>query len=229
MGRPRRRRRTIPGRAKNSPDGPSNLTLPCSRATTRSATSTSSISCVTTTIVMPPARSRRTASSRSSRPAASSIAVGSSSTSTRRGTARTPASAVRCFWPPERRCGSLRRSFSRSNRASISSVRARILSEGHARFSRPNATSSSTCSATSWFSGFWKRTPTSRRTASRPASLSRSQPQTLASRPAESGASPPSTRARVDLPEPFGPTTAIVSPSPTVRSRPASASHSAPG
>ena len=64
-----------------------------------------------------------TAASTSARPAGSSIAVGSSSTRTRRGTASTPASAVRCFWPPESRCGSRRRSSARPNRSSISSTR----------------------------------------------------------------------------------------------------------
>ena len=56
------------------------------------------------------AQAARPPSSTSARPAGSSMAVGSSSTSTRRGTASTPASAVRCFWPPESRCGSRVRS-----------------------------------------------------------------------------------------------------------------------
>ena len=48
-------------------------------------------------------------------------------------------------------------------------------------------------------------------------------------RPVVGASRPPSSRARVDLPDPLGPSTASASPARIVRSTPASAARAAPG
>ena len=67
--------------------------------------------------------------------------------------------ASRCFSPPERvtvlRCSKP----ARPTCASASGTAATISGRGRARFSRPNATSSSTRVMTSWLSGSWKTRP----------------------------------------------------------------------
>ena len=63
--------------------------------------------CVISTTATPAAASSRTRSSTSARPAGSSIEVGSSSTRTVGSRTSTPASARRCFCPPDSRWGSV--------------------------------------------------------------------------------------------------------------------------
>ena len=60
-------------------------------------------------------------------------------------------------------------------RVSASGTRASIRPRSHPRFSRPNATSSSTRSMTSWLSGSWKTIPTRADSAAAPRSGSRSR------------------------------------------------------
>ena len=96
----------------------------------------------------------------SKRPFGSNIAVGSSSTIQSGFIASTPAMAIRCFWPPDNKCGPCSAYSVMFTAAKASSTRLRISALGTPKFSGPKATSSSTTAATIWLSGFWNTMPT---------------------------------------------------------------------
>ena len=126
----------------------------------RPASAASSMKWVIMTMVMPCSWSSLHTRMSAARPRGSSIAVASSSTSVRGRMASTPASASRCFWPPDRLDVSRRSKPESLTSESASFTRARSSSVGTPRFSGPNATSSSTVPATIWSSGFWNTRPT---------------------------------------------------------------------
>ena len=187
---------------------------------TRSASSASDMWWVMSTTVIPRSRFRRwTVSSTSRRPAGSSIAVASSSTMHSGSMAMTPAMAMRCFWPPDSRCGAWRANFSMPTAASASSTRRRISAVGTPRFSGPKATSSSTTLATIWLSGFWNTIPVRRRISSSSDSSRVSIPSTYTAPPLGSSTAF-MCLARVDLPEPLWPSTTTKVPFSTVTDTP---------
>ena len=73
--------------------------------------------------------------------------------------ASTPATATRCFCPPDKAVVSRFWNPSSPTASRLSSTRARSSAAGMPRFSGPNATSFSTRLATSWSSGFWNTMP----------------------------------------------------------------------
>ncbi len=120
-----------------------------------SAKSASSIKWVIRITVMPSSLFRRlTTSITSLLPLGSSIAVASSKIKTSGFIASTPATAMRCFCPPERRVGVALRYFSIPTAESAHSILLPISSRSIPIFSGPKAISSSTIDATVWLSGF---------------------------------------------------------------------------
>ena len=175
--------------------------------TTRSTTGIQvRVRCSTTTTVAPPASAAAVTASRTSRtPSASRFAVGSSSRIRPGFIASTPASARRCFWPPDRVEVSCDTARFRPTEWRAVSTRGQIAARGTAKFSMPNATSSPTRDRITCESGSCStipmrprrsagRTPSTRR---RPVSCPSSAPPSRPARPS----------SRVDLPEPDGPST----------------------
>nr|WP_279369718.1 hypothetical protein [Fretibacterium fastidiosum] len=87
---------------QNASGGPCQARRPLDNSRTRSTSSKFSSWCVTWIRVTPEACTRRRTSSTSRRPSGSSIEVGSSRIRQRTRAARAPASATRCFSPPDR-------------------------------------------------------------------------------------------------------------------------------
>ena len=211
----------VRGRATRSAIEPSAVMRPPSSTTTRSArTAASRGSCVTT--MHGPAwacRWPRSCRRTSARTSASSAASGSSSSSAAGAGARARASATRCASPPDSRCTRAWRSSCSPRRSSQASACwcADALVWPAAR--RPNATFSvaSRCanSSRSWNTRPMERSSGGTLMAVAGASSTRSPNRTS---PASIGCSPATTRSRVVLPAPFGPSTATVSPAATVRS-----------
>ncbi len=195
---------------------------PRSITITRSASSASSIKCVTCTSVVPAAASRPMTRRIASRPRTSSSDEGSSSTSTCGSMASAPAMHTRCRCPPLMREGSLVARSRSATRRSSRSTRARIWSRGSPRFSGPKATSSATTLVTIWSSGFWNTRPSSRRarryaSRSAPPSAVRTRSPTSSTAPSSGARSPQMTLASVDLPDPLAPSTHTRWPAATSR------------
>ena len=135
----------------------------------------------------------------------SSSVVGSSATRIVGPVASTPASASSCPSPPDSPC-----TLRSPKPASPKSARTRSATTSLSALSRcvrrsDRATSSRAVGITSWAAGSVNTKPTRRRT-SRP-SRATSRPSTT-TRPVVAGTRPLRSRARVDLPEPLGPTSA---------------------
>ena len=164
-------------------------------------------------------------------PGGSRFAVGSSRTSNPGRAASTSAMARRCFSPPERvtvlRCSKPDRPAC----ASASRTPDTISGRGQARFSRPNATSSSTRDMTSWLSGSWKTRPI-RSPSNRAGVSATSSPPTRSppcQRPGTTcGTRPARARARVLLPDPDGPRTSRTRPASSRNVRPSMAGRDLP-
>ncbi len=172
--------------------------------------------CSTRTIVA--ARIARISASRARKaaaPAGSRLAVGSSSTRIPGSAASTPARASRCCWPPDRSRACRASNPASPTDARASGTRRRIRSSCQPRFSRPNATSSSTRSITIWTAGSWNTSPTAAASdagsvadVSRPSTAR--EPVTV---PGSSRGTRPATASpNVLLPDPDGPTTSRQSP-----------------
>ena len=127
----------------------SEITLPASRVMMRSAWAASVASCVAISTVMPPSTRRQMVLMNRARLSGSSMLDASSSSSTRGRMASAPASARRCFCPPESECVCRSSKPARSAAASASATRSRISSGASPRFSGPKATSFCTTGATS--------------------------------------------------------------------------------
>ena len=121
-------------RVRISSGVPSMATRPARNTATRSASAASSIKCVIITIVMPRSCNARQAFMRPLRPRGSSIEDASSKMSTRGSMASTPASATRCFWPPESAWVSWRSKPTRPTAFSTSRTRCAICSDGTPNF-----------------------------------------------------------------------------------------------
>ena len=121
----------------------------------------------------------------------------------------------------------------RPTSASASGTRACIASRGQPRFSRPNATSSSTRSITSCVDGSWSTRPTLAATPTGPRSRTSSLVELAASRRRSPGSGrgsdPAIASASVLLPDPDGPTMSRTDPGSRSRSTPASAGPIGPG
>ena len=148
--------------------------------------------CDTMTTVSPPACSWAMRSRNSSRATGSSPATGSSSTRMRGSMASTPANATRRCWPPDSSKGLLSPSSAMSRRtlSRAASTRRSTSSAGSPRLRGPNATSSRTVAANSWYSGYWNTRPTLPRQACAARLSARSCPSS-------------STRPRVGCTRPF--------------------------
>ena len=149
----------------------------------------------------------------------SSAASGSSSSRSAGSVASARASATRWACPPDScagRASANRASPTRSSHA-IAVERACTLPVPRAR--RPNATFSR---ALRWAKSTWswKTTPIGRRSGGTKTSAAGSSRTTSSTRmrPASMASSPDSALKSVDLPEPFGPSTASTSPAPAERS-----------
>ena len=214
-------RRSSSACEKTSSGVPESATFPLSITMTRSAARASSMKCVTWTCVQPAFCSRAMTCMTPRRPRTSRRAPGSSSTSTAGSIASAPASATRCFCPPESLVGSAFAKSCIATRESSRRTRSPIWSAGTPRFSGPKATSSSTTVVTIWSSGFWNTSPRLRRArryaakSGWPSVMTRSP--TRSTVPSSGASSPHSTDASVDLPEPFGPSTHTRSPGATER------------
>ncbi len=178
----------------------------------------SSTRCSTRMIVVPAARSAASRSTKARAPSGSRFAVGSSRTSRRECGASAPARASRCCCPPDRVVDCDRPNPPRPTSSSAPGTRSCIACRCQPRFSRPNATSSSTRSITSWSPGSWKTTPTGPPTSSTPSR----RPGT--SRPS----SPARASTSVLLPDPEGPRTSRHSPGATSTSTSRNAASAAP-
>ena len=188
--------------------------------------------CVIWTTAVPPSRRRRTIRAKASRARGSSIAVASSKTTRPGANARRPATATRCFCPPESESTSRAESSGIPASTSASFTTRSIRSRAIPRFSGPNATSSRTTGATIWLSGSWKETPARRppttTAAPTPTSAAPSpaaEPATAApATPAPGPAPPPATspascNAQDVFPLPLAPTNATSSPGAIAPSR----------
>ena len=198
--------------------------------------------CSTTTRVAPVLSRQRPTASRTSRtPAGSRLAVGSSSRISPGRIARMPASASRCFWPPESAdVGWSSGSRPSPTSSSASATRGQISAGGTDRFSAPKATSSPRRESTTWVSGSCCISPARPRRARGGApSISRLPVSSASSASAGGGCSTalpaelsPSTPARawssVDLPAPEGPSSSTRSPGRMSRSRPLTAGRGRP-
>ena len=199
--------------------------------------------CSTTTRVAPVLSRQRPTASRTSRtPAGSRLAVGSSSRISPGRIARMPASARRCFCPPERAdVGWSSGSRPSPTSSSASATRDQMSAGGTERFSAPKATSSPRRESTTWVSGSCCISPArprrarggapsiSRLPVSSASSASAAAPDAGSAPPAELS---PSTPARawssVDLPAPEGPSSSTRSPGRMSRSRPLTAGRDRP-
>jgi len=231
--RPSRRRRTSTSRGRTphassssvSPSsvalGPCARTLPADSNTRRSAASAARISCSTMTTATPAARRVCSSASTARLPSGSMSVVGSSSRITRGSSARIPASARRCFSPPDNVAGSRAAKPARPTRASAASVRARMVARGSPSCCGAKPTSRVTLVENSWASKSWNTMPT------RPARSPGRSPSIVALKamrvPLTSARSKPGTipvkhLSRVDLPAPLWPITATISPAATSKS-----------
>ena len=154
---------------------------------------------------------RRMVRSTSFRPFGSSMAVGSSRMMHSGFIARMPATATRCFCPPDRWFGESFRCSYMPTAFKDSSTRRFISPVSTPRFSGPNATSSSTIVAMIWLSGFWNTIPADFRISQICSSSRVSIPHTITV-PSVGARSAFSCLAKVDLPEPLWPRTAINCP-----------------
>ena len=187
---------------------------------------TSAVRCVAKIVVIPKAVFRRLMMSRMPLvPRGSRWLVGSSRSSTCGCIAQKHASATRCFSPPE--SSEIRRSWKpcKPTCVSASSMRGAICSGGRARFSSPNAISSSTRVQKSCSSGFWNKSPTCRHVTAMGCSatflpLRRTLPLSVPVE--ECGIKPFIVRSNVDLPQPVGPVSNTKSPDATVALMPRS-------
>ena len=152
----------------------------------------SSMLCDTMATVRPPACSSSMRSRNSSRATGSRPATGSSSTRMRGSMASTPANATRRCCPPDSSKGLLSPTSSRSSRTlcSAAATRRSTSSADSPRLRGPNATSSRTVAANSWYSGYWNTRPTLPRHACATRLSARSCPSS-------------STRPRVGFTRPF--------------------------
>lgn len=199
---------------------PSAITSPSAPSTmTRSMTGSHvSVRCSMTMSVAPVrAAVSATASRTSTTPAGSRFAVGSSSRMSPGSIAITPASARRCFCPPDSSevdCD--KRRFSPTASSAVR-TRGQIWSRSTPKFSMPKAMSSPTRDRITWESGSWSTMPirwrcspgvapsTSRLPVCRPSSAPPSRPAMPCS--------------RVDFPAPDGPSSSTRSPASIRRSR----------
>ncbi len=185
------------------------------RSTSGSQTSTR---CSTTTRVAPVDSSTRAAASRTSiTPSGSRFAVGSSSSRSPGRIASTPASARRCFWPPESVEVDRSSPTSRPTASRAPCTRRQVSSRGTPRFSQPKATSSPTLARMTWLSGSCSTSPAC------PRASAEGRPSMSSSPSASPSSLPPSTPAsawsRVDLPAPDAPSSSTRSPGSICRSR----------
>src|SRR6266850_2314479 len=213
-----------PSRVNTSAGEPSATTPPpAAITTTRSTRGSASVTrCSTSTSV----RSRSAASLAMSprtavAPSGSRFAVGSSRSRRRGDSASAPASARRCFSPPE--SASVRRSsgYGNATAASAAWTAGQMALVGTHRFSSPNATSSPARAMTSCVSGSWKTMAVSSRAARGATPRIRSSPSR--SPPPVSSRRPASASSSVLFPAPDAPRSRTRSPSSTRRSRPRTA------
>ena len=154
----------------------------------------------------------RSRSSRSSEP------NGSSSSSTLGSGARARASETRWASPPDSVATSRPSKPDKPTSSSTSATRRRRSATGTLAMRSPNATLPSTSKCGNNTSS-WNIRPMPRWSGRWPV---RSRPSSSI-RPASSGCSPAAARSRVVLPQPDGPSSTTISPSPTARSTPSSA------
>ncbi len=218
-----------PSSARTEPGDPNAIGVPSRpSARTRSAIGQAALArCSTSTIVARrAARNAVSCSKKRTAPSGSRLAVGSSRTRRPGRAAITPASARRCRWPPESSRVGRRPDPRRPTSSSATGTRSCIASRGHARFSSPNATSSSTRSITTCRVGSWKTRPA--RAARPPGGNARvSMPSTVSDPRHSPGSSrgirPDSASPSVLLPDPEGPTTRREAPAGTWNSSPSRA------
>lgn len=194
--------------------GPSSVTRPCSRATTRSAASARTFaSWLATTTVAPASAAALMARTHAERERGSSPAVGSSSSRSPGRSASTEAMATRRCCPPESASGDLPPSSSRESpmRARASADRARASASAAPRARRPKPTSRSTVVSKNCRSGIWKTSPTAAESRRAPAPPSASAPST-ASVPVSGRTMPAMTSSSVVLPEPVCPMSPVTPP-----------------
>ncbi len=217
-------------RVSTSASRPPSTTRPASSRTAESQTAlTTLISWVISRTVRPSSsRTRRSSCSTPVVLAWSSAEVASSQSSTRGRAASARAMATRCFCPPDSCPGRAVARSARPTRSSRSADRRR-------RSARPTPASSSGCSTfsaavrESISSKCWKTMPIelrARRTSSAGRSVS-TRPSTVTD-PDVGRSSRLTSRIRVLLPDPEGPTTPAKSPAGTLRSTPSRATTSAP-
>ena len=213
--RRRRRTRRAPRRAR--PRGPP-----------RATSARSWVTCSDAVPVDARAAARR--ASTSARPRGSSIDVGSSSTRYAGRIASAPAMASRCFWPP-------RAGAARGARSPVEPDRGERLVDARADLARAARRGSRDRtrrpprrpSPTIWSSGFWKTSPTRSRTSQTRALVARVDAVDASPCPTSGSSSPLASRASVDLPEPFAPSTRDASrPGATSSETPRSARRAAP-
>ncbi len=186
---------------------------------------------MSTIVVDRSSRSRARRAMKETAPAGSRLAVGSSSTRTSGLGASAPPRARRCCCPPDSRLVRSRSRPARPMSPRTCGTRSTIAWRGHARFSSPKATSSSTRSITSCVSGSCQTIPT--RAATWLGSRTRISWSSSARRPPKDagmsrGIKPPIASASVLLPEPDGPTTSMVWPAGNSNETPSRASRSDP-
>ncbi len=208
--RPGRVRR--PGRRRRAAPGGGRARRPSARPGRPRRTRVST-SWVETTIVVPDAFSSSRSSITTRAEAGSSALVGSSKTSTSGRMASTPAIATAFFSPPERRCGGRPSKPRRPTSASAPVTARRTSSPESPRLSGPKATSWYTVGAKSWASEFWRTSPTRRRRSRRCRRSYRNGSPWRRISPAVGLRRPFAISRRVDLPAPFGPTSATLAPS----------------
>lgn len=207
---------------KTSAGGPAARTRPSASRVTVSAYAPARVRSCSTATTASPARARsRAMRMTSSWWPRSRAAVGSSSNSTAARCASARASVTRACSPPEsdgyRR--SANRVTSQRSRTSATVASSRCCSGRPAHGARPIRTTSSTVngklSVLRWGS-------TARRIASSTADQPARGDPSISTVPATAGRSPLTAASRVDLPAPFGPTSACTSPARIRRSTPSS-------
>jgi hypothetical protein len=200
------------GRAHSSSGRATWATRPARRIATRSPSANASpTSCVTCTTVRERRSNRaRRSSCRRRRSGPSRAPSGSSRSNVPGRGASARASATRCASPPERVAGSRAPASSSPTSASASATRAARSARGRPATLGPKPTFSATvrCGKSA---ASWNTSPIPRRCAGRPVT---SVPSTR-TRPAVGRSRPETTRRRVDLPAPLGPSRARRSPDAT--------------
>ncbi len=190
--------------------GPQANTCPSFRTIILSELTASFISCVIEITVTPESLISFMYSIILSRPSGSNILVASSNIIISVFIARIPAIATRCFWPPERLCGSFFRYSNILTFLAYSTILVSISSLSKHRFSIPKAISSSTVTPTNWLSGFWNTIPIFFLTSWTVSSV-RVIPSTMIS-PLSAFSKPMINLDNVDLPLPLCPKTLTHSP-----------------